>query len=108
MCFGGAVGLVRCLGQRCRAAHDLLPVVVRLRGEIMLTLFVDNQSVDFPDNRRGWTKDMLHEGLHIDMGLEWRDRVIGGRWRCGHARRDDRDNNAGTATDVDHLSEPAW
>src|SRR5258706_16208038 len=91
-------------------ARDLLPVVVRFGGEIMLTLFVDNQSVDFPDDRRGRTKDMLHEGFHIDMGLErrCRGRIIGYRWRCrcDQARnndRDDRDNSASNATDVDHL-----
>ena len=82
---------VRGLGQRCRAAYDLLPVVVRLRGEIMLTFFVDDQSVDFPDDRRGRAKDMLHEGLHIDMGLEGRHCVVGYRWRYGHARHDDCD-----------------
>src|ERR1700730_3779408 len=71
------------LGQRCRTAYDLLPVVVGSGGEIVLALCVDDNSVDLPDDRRGRTQDVLHEGLHVDMGLEGRylRRVIGHRSR---------------------------
>jgi hypothetical protein len=39
----------------------------------MLTFFVDNKSVNFPDDRRGRTKDMLHKVFMSTW--DWKDDV---------------------------------
>src|SRR4029077_15130257 len=78
------------LGKRCRATLDLLPLSLRFGREIVLSLFVDHYGVDSTDQCRPWCEHMLHEGLHVDIGLEGRQRIsaLAQRWRCRGADGD--------------------
>src|SRR4029077_14450800 len=78
------------LGKRCRATLDLFPLSLRFGRQIVLSLFVDHYGVDSPDHCRRRCEHMLHEGLHVDIGLEGRQRIsaLAQRWRCRGADGD--------------------
>jgi hypothetical protein len=96
------------LGERGRAAHDLLPVGVRFGREVMLALCIDHNPIDAPDDRRCGTEDMIHEGFHVDTRHEGRwIGSAGKRWRGHRASNEGCDNHAANAMDADHVSRPA-